>query len=211
MHEVVEAPRRLDRELRQPAKRQPEGNREAGSQVPFPIAPRYAVDSQHHDLNARLLRTLHHGAVEAPILVEIELVDLGSVVGLPQLFEADGTERRDAEHRSKLRRRGRNGALPLMMEQTLQGRRRAIERRREPLTHDSDAEIDRVDAPQDIGNEVAGFEARRIAAVGGLIVGGAIDIIENRARQPRSCEPPKIVEIVTVPRDACVSLYARTG
>ena len=196
VREVVEAPRRLDGELRHSAERQSERNRKSGAEIAFAVAAGDAVDGQHHDVDAGLLRPLHHRAVEAPVLVEIELVDLRRVGGLPQLLQADRAERRDAEHRAEFRRRRRDGALPFMMKQTLQRGWRAVEGRGELLPQDGDAEIDGLDAAKDVGHEVAAFEARGVAAVGRLVVGGPVDVVENGARQPRLGETPEIVEVV---------------
>jgi len=63
-----------------------------------------------------LLGALDHGAVKAAILVEIELIHLRCGVRLTQLLKAYRAERRNAEHRAKLSRRGRHRALAFMME-----------------------------------------------------------------------------------------------
>jgi hypothetical protein len=75
-----------------------------------------------------LLDPLQHGPVEASILVKVKLVDLWCVVRLTQLLKAHRAERRHAEHHAVFRGRSCDGTFTLMVEQPLQGGRRAIER-----------------------------------------------------------------------------------
>src|SRR5205085_1907404 len=91
-----------------------------------------------------------------------------------------------------------DGTLAFMMEQALQGGRRAVERQREPLAHDIDREIDFLHAAEHVGQEVAMLEARAVAAMGRLIVGRAIDIVEDRTGQSAACQPSEIVEVMTL-------------
>ena len=198
MREVVDAPHRLDRELQHSAKRQPERNRKPGTQVAFAVAAGDAVHGQHHDLDAGLLGALHHGAVETAILVKIELIDLRRLVRLAQLLQADRAERGHAEHRAVLRCGGRDGAFALMVEQALQRSGRAIDRHRQLLAHDGHRHIDGFHAAQDVGHEVAALEARRIPAIGHLVVCRSVDVVEDRTRQPPSGQSPEIMEVVTV-------------
>ena len=198
MREVIDAPHRLDRELQHAAEREPERNGKSGAQVALAVAAGDAVDRQHHHLDAGLLRALHHGAVQAAVLVEIELIDLRRVVRLAQLLEADRAERGDAEHRAVFRRRGRDRAFALMVEQALQRGRRTIDRHGELLAHDRHRHIDVADPAQDIRHQVAALEARRIPAIGHLVVGRAVDVVEDRPRQPPLRERPEVVEVVAV-------------
>jgi hypothetical protein len=117
---VVQAPHRPDRELQHAAERELEGNGEAGAQIALAVAAGDAVHGQHHHVDARFLRALHHGAIEAPVLVEIELIGLRRGVGLAQLLQAHRTERGNAEHRAVLGRRGRHRTLARMVEEPLQ-------------------------------------------------------------------------------------------
>ena len=61
-----------------------------------------------------------------------------------------------------------------MVEETLQGGRRAVDRQGKLLAHDGDREINSLDAPQHVGHEIAVFEACRIAPVGHLVVGRTV-------------------------------------
>jgi hypothetical protein len=85
-----------------------------------------------------------------------------------------------------------------MVEETLQGGRRAINRQSELLAHDSDGEIDVLYAAQDAGHEVAALEGFRVAPVGYLVVRGTIDIIEYWAGQPSPGQTPEIMKVVTI-------------
>ena len=145
-----------------------------------------------------VLRPLQHGAVEAAILVEIKLIDLRRVVRLAQLLEAHRAERGNAEHCAVFRSGSGDGAFTLMVEQTLQGGRRAIDRQGKLLAHDGDGEINGLDAAQDVGYEVTALEGLRIAPVGHLVVGGTVDVIEDRSGQPSLGEPPEIMKVVTI-------------
>ena len=198
MREIVDAPHRLDRKLDHAAKRQPEGNRKPGAQVAFAVAAGDAVHRQHHDVDAGFLGALHHGAVQAAIPVKIELIDLRRIVRLAQFLEADGAERGYAEHRAVLRRRGGHGAFAGMVEQALQRGRGAIERHRQLLAHDRHRHVDGLDAAQDIGHQVAALEARGILAKRHLVVGGAVDVVEDRAGQPLLRQLAEIMEVVAV-------------
>ena len=183
MGEVVDAPRRLDRELPHPAKRQPERNGKPGAQVAFAVAAGDAVHRQHHDLDAGFLGALHHGAVETAIPVKIELINLRRIVRLAQLLQADRAKRGYAEHRAVFGGRGGDGTFALMVEQALQRSGRAIDRHRELLAHDRHRHVDGFHAAQDVGHQVAALEARGILAIGHFVVGRAVDVIEDRTRQ----------------------------
>src|SRR5690606_1546746 len=102
----------------------PEGDGEARALVALAVAAGDAVHGQHHHLDARLLGAGHHLAVQPAVLVEVELVDLRTAADAARLLEADGAERRDAEHRAEPGSGGRHRTLALMVEEALQRRRR---------------------------------------------------------------------------------------
>jgi hypothetical protein len=85
-----------------------------------------------------------------------------------------------------------------MVEETLQGGWRAVDRQSELLAHDGDGEINLLYAAQDVGYEVTALETFRVTPVGHLVVGSAIDVIEYRSGQPPLGQTPKIVKVVTV-------------
>jgi hypothetical protein len=72
--------------------------------------------SQHHDLDAGVLGALQHGAVEAAILVDVQLIDLRCAVRLAQHLKAHRAERGHPEHRAVLGGRGSHGTFTLMVE-----------------------------------------------------------------------------------------------
>ena len=172
----------------------------AGAQIAFAVAARDAVHGQHHDLNPGVFGPLQHGAVEAAILVEVELIDLWGIMRFAQLLEAHRAERGYAEHCAVSRGCSGHGAFALMVEETLQGGRRAIDRQGELLAHDGNGEINSLDAAQHVGHEIAVLEACRIAPVGDLVVGRTVDVVEDRARQPSLRQPSEIMKVVAVPK-----------
>ena len=58
--------------------------------------------------------------------------------------------------------------------------------------------IDVLDAAKHVRHQVAALEARAILPAGNLVVGGAVDVVEDRARQPPPRELAEVVEIVAV-------------
>jgi hypothetical protein len=85
-----------------------------------------------------------------------------------------------------------------MMEETLQGGGRAIDRQSKLLAHDGDREINVLYAAQDAGYEVTALEGFRITPVCHLVIGGAVDVIEYWSGQPSPGETPEIMKVVTV-------------
>ena len=85
-----------------------------------------------------------------------------------------------------------------MVEETLQGGRRAIDRQSELLAHDSDGEINVLYAAQDVGHEITALEAFRVTPVGHLVLGGAVDVIEYWTGQPSPGQTPEIMKVATV-------------
>ncbi len=168
---------------------------EAGAQIALAIAAGDGIDGEHHDADAGALGAGHHRPVEAAVLVEIELVDLRERMVLRQFLEADRAEGRDAEHGAELLDRARHRALAVIVEQPLQRRRRAVERHREFLAQHGDRQIDVGDAGEHARHQVAVLEGRGVAPVGGLVVGGAVDVVEDRPRQALLRQAAEVVEI----------------
>ena len=118
--EVVGGPSRLDRELRDAGGIELEGDGKAGPLVALAVAAGDAVDRQHHDVHTRLLGARHHLAVEGPVFMEVELIDLRPRAEPPGFLQAGGAERGHAEHGAVLARRRRDCTLAVMMEQALE-------------------------------------------------------------------------------------------
>jgi hypothetical protein len=91
-----------------------------------------------------------------------------------------------------------------MVEETLQGGRRTIDRQSKLLAHDGDGEINVLYAAQDAGYEVTALERFRITPVSHFVIGGAVDVIEYWSGQPSFGEAPEIMKVVTV-----VQMHAR--
>jgi hypothetical protein len=96
------------------------------------------------------------------------------------------------------RSRSCDGTLTLVVEETLQGGRRAIDRQSELLAHDGDGEINVLYAAQDAGHEVTALEALRVTPVSHLVVAGAVDVVEYWTGHPSLGQTPEIMKIVTV-------------
>src|SRR5262245_36598862 len=85
-----------------------------------------------------------------------------------------------------------------MVEETLQGGGRAIDRQSKPLAHDGDGEINVLHAAQDAGYEVTALEGFRITPVSHLIIGGAVDVIEYWSGKPTLGKTTEIIKDVTI-------------
>lgn len=83
-----------------------------------------------------------------------------------------------------------------MVEETLQGGRRTINRQSELLAQDVDGEINRFHAAQNVGHEVTALEGCRVAPVRHLVVCGTVDVIEYRGGQPSLGQAPEIMKVV---------------
>ena len=91
-----------------------------------------------------------------------------------------------------------DGTFSLMVEETLQGGRGAIDGQSELLAHDSDGEIDAFHAAQDTRHEVTALEGFRVTLVCDLVVGRAVYVIEYRAGQPSLGQTLEIMKVVTI-------------
>jgi hypothetical protein len=85
-----------------------------------------------------------------------------------------------------------------MVEETLQRGRRAIDRQSELLTHYGDGDINVLYATQHVGYEVTALEAFRVTAVGHLVVGSTVNVIEYWSRQTSFGQTSEIMKVVTV-------------
>ena len=198
VRDVVQAPRRLDGELHDAARRKPERNGKPGAQIALAISAGDAVDGQHHDVDSSLFRPLEHCAIEAAILVEIKLIHLRRGVFPAQFLEAHRPQRRHAEHRPVLRCCRRDRSFALMVKQALKRGRRTVHGHCKFLAHHGDGEVDAFDAAQHAGHEIAILEARGISAIGHFIVRRPVDVVEDRSWQPAQGELPEVVKAVTV-------------
>ena len=85
-----------------------------------------------------------------------------------------------------------------MMKQALKGSRRAIEGQRKLLAHYDHGQVDAFHAPQDIGHQIAAVETRRIPAIGYFVVCPAVDVVEDRPRQPALRQFTEIMEVMAI-------------
>src|SRR5580692_9414195 len=85
-----------------------------------------------------------------------------------------------------------------MVEQPLQSGRRAVKRHLQLLTQHGHRQVDLLDAGENVRHQVAVLEGAGVPPIRRLVVGGAVDIVEDRPRQPPPRQFAKIVEIITL-------------
>ncbi len=85
-----------------------------------------------------------------------------------------------------------------MVEQTLQGGRRAIEGQCKLLTHYSYGQIDGLHPTQYIGHQVAALEAFRVPAIRHFIVRRSVHVVEDRTGQPAPGQFAEVTKVMTV-------------
>ena len=158
---------------------EPERDGEAGALVALAVAAGDAVHRQHHHLHAGLLGARHHVAVQAPVLVEIELVDLGpplirrasSRLTVPNDETPNRVPCRPAAAARRARHRDGTGAAgPWASNRPAAPASGPSRSRTGPRRPRRAARW----AP------VAVLEGGGVARVGGFIVGRAVDVVEDR-------------------------------
>jgi hypothetical protein len=85
-----------------------------------------------------------------------------------------------------------------MVKQALERGGRTIDGHCELLTHDRHRHVDVFNAAQDVGHQVAAFEACGVAVEGCLVIGASVDIVEYRPGQTSFRQLSKIMEVVTM-------------
>lgn len=61
-----------------------------------------------------------------------------------------------------------------------------------------DRKIDTFHTPQNIRHEIALLETGGVAPVGHLVIGRAVDVVEDRAGQPALRQAAKVVKVMAV-------------
>ena len=85
-----------------------------------------------------------------------------------------------------------------MVEQALQRRGAEEERHVERAAQHGDRHVDVGDAGQHIGDEVHIVEGAGVARLGQLVVGSAVDIVEDGPGKPPAGELAEILDIVAI-------------
>ena len=170
----------------------------AGAQASLAIAADDRVDGQGQGIEFRGLAALDHRAVECLVLVDIELEHFRRADARADLLDADRGERGDAKIGSEFFRCPGDGALALPVKQPLQGGRGQEQRHRQLLAHHRRAHVDRFDAGEHIGHQIATFVCRRVPTPGDLVVGCAVDIVEDRKGQSFFGQRAKVIHIVAI-------------
>jgi hypothetical protein len=87
------------------------------------------------------------------------------------------------------------------------------------LTKDRDRKIDLLNTRQNVRYEIAFFKCACVSAVRRLIVGGSVNVVENRGRKPPPGQLTEVIEIDAVlqahvraaPRRAVAAIATATG
>jgi len=196
VREIAECPSRMQREARDTLEGKPERRSKSGLQVALPVSAGDRVDRQRQDIKIRGNATVDHLVRQAPILVEVELKELRRFDLGRDLLHADSSKRRDAEHGAKFLCGPPDRPLTVVMKNPLQRRRRAEERHAQLLAHNGRRHVDRFDATEDAGHEIALLVRQRVPAIGDLVVGRAIDIVKHRRRQSLPRQRAEIGHVV---------------
>ena len=117
---------------------------------------------------------------------------------LADFGQGHGAESGHAEHGAEFLGGAGDGALAIMMKQSLQGRGRAENRHVQFLAHDGHRHVDSFDTGQYIRHQVAIFKCRGVASIAHLIICGAIDIIKDWPGQALFRQQAKILHIVAI-------------
>ena len=208
--QIIERPARVGGEIPGEARRHLQGRGEARFEVALAVSPGGGIDGDRDRVEAGFLRALEQGAVEAGILVDVELEQLGGRDRCADFLDAHRADRRDAEPGAELLGRLGDGALALPVEEPLHRGRREHQRHRDLFAENGGAKIGLGDAGEHVGDEVAVVERLGVAAKRHLVVGAAVDIVEDRARQPFLREPPEVRDIVAVAKPHSPSAHRLT-
>jgi len=96
-----------------------------------------------------------------------------------------------------------------MMEQPLERRGRTVDRQGQPLAHDRHGQVDLADPAQHVRHQVAAVKRGGVAPVGDLVVGRAVDVVEDRPGQAGLRHAAEIVEAVAARQSHLGSPWAR--
>ncbi len=196
--QIVERPAGMRREARRRARRQPRRRAEPGPPAALAIAADDRVDGQRDGIELGRLAALDHRAVEALVLVDVELEQLGAGDRRADLLDAHRRQAGDAEPGIELHRRRADRAFAAPMEQPLQCGRREEQRHRHLLAHQRHRHVDRLDPGEHARHQIAVVERRGVACLGQLVVGRAVDIMEHRKGQAPPRQFTKIVDIAAI-------------
>ncbi len=196
--QIIERPFGMRGEAHRRSRRQLRRRGEAGAQAALAIARDDRVDRQRDRIELGVLAHVDQRPVQPLVLVDVELEHLGGADGTPDLLDADRTQAGDAEIGAVFLRHPRHRALALPVEQPLQRGRRQEQRHRQFAPHDGGAHVDSLDASEHVGDEIAIGKGFGVAHLGRFVVGGAVDIMEDRIRQPGLGEPAEILDIVAI-------------
>jgi hypothetical protein len=171
---------------------------EARAEAAFAVAADDRIDGERDGIEFRVARGVEHRLVEALVVVDIELEQLGAIGERTGLGEADRREARYARDGARVRRGAEDGALALPVEEALERGRREEERHRDLAAEERRLHVDAFDPGEHARDQVAVVECRAVAAARDLVIGGAVDIVEHRPGQAALRERAEVVDIVAV-------------
>ena len=185
--------------------RQPRWRRKTRNEIPLAITADDGIHGQRHRVEIGVLAAFDHAVREALVLVVVELEQLRRFDHLADGFDTDGRERGDTEPGVEFFRSRTNRRLSPVMKQPLQRRWRQEQRQVNTFAHDLRRHVDGFNAGEDVRNEVALVVGLRISSIGDLVVGGTIDVMKDRSRQPPPGKTPELLHVV-----ALVQVHGRT-
>ena len=177
---------------------------ESGATLTQNQGPKRARGELFNDLEAavahrdRIQAAIDHAPGQCLVFVVVELKNLRRADCCGDFLNSHGRQTGDAKQGVECLCCSANRPLSLMMKQPLQCRGRQKQGQINGDTHHRGREIDLLNPCQHIGHEITAFISFSIAPVGDFIISRTVDVMENRARQTRLCQPAKLLGVVTV-------------
>jgi len=196
--QVVQRPRRMRRETEQAGGRQLRRRGEAGAEIAFAVPTDNRVHGERQRIEPGGFCRLDHVPVNAPVLVIIELEQLGRGNRTADLLEADGRKTGDSAERPELFRCACHGAFAVVVEKALKRGRREEQRHLDALTEQRGGHVHRLHTRENARHQVAVIERCRAPREGNLVVGRPVNVVEHGRGQALFREFAEIRDVVTI-------------
>ena len=171
---------------------------EAAPEAAFALAGDDSVNRQRQRIELRRLAPLDHVGVEALVLVDIKLEQLGAAGERGDFLDAARGEAGDAEPQPELFRRPGNRRLALPVEGALHRGGREHQGQGGLAPEDGAGGVDRLDAREHIRHQIDAGIGGGIARLGQLVIGCPVDVVEHGEGQAGFRQQPEIVDVVTI-------------
>ena len=192
-----EGPGGMGGEARERAQRQFRRHRETVGMVAPPIAGDRRIDREHQRVESGLPAARDQLLGEAPILEDIDLEDFRPQV-LGERFESGARHCRQAVADPGALRGAGHGGLGGSMEQLVHAGRRQDQRPGYVTAEDTCRRPDRRHVVEDVRHDLQVIEGPGVAAQRDLVVGTAINVVENRPGQSTASDQPQVRDAVRV-------------